>query len=239
VRIFTNRSITESAHARARLCKPWQRCASWMPARKGVQHDTLHSCRYPAQPDRGERACWGWARGNTERPRFWSFPAAGSAILTWTPSLGVQVGALESFRRGAYRLFAPATGTAEINPLTQSPGAEKNATLTPSGGVGGASRAPSPGVGARPTAPSPGAAGGCFGVLSTPSPGDHLDNHLPASAAKDVQDVEGVHGAKRKAAPVRSAQHCPTGDGRRVPLARPPRRVSCFWAWRARPLMAP
>ena len=130
---------------------------------------------------------------------------------------GYDVGALESFQRGAYRLAAPATGTAEISPLTPSPGAEKNATLTPSGGVGGASRAPSPGVGALPTAPSPGAVEGCFGVLSTPSPGDHLEKPSTAQRSGDVQDVEGVQGAKRKAAPVRSVQHCPTGDGRRVP----------------------
>jgi hypothetical protein len=127
---------------------------------------------------------------------------------------GYDVGALESFQRGAYRLAAPAPSTAEINQPTPSTGAEKNASLTPSPGVERASRAPSPGVGALPTAPSPGAVEGGFGTFSTPGDGDHLEK---PSTAQRSGDVQGLHGAKRKAAPVRSVQHCPTGDGRRVP----------------------
>ena len=114
---------------------------------------------------------------------------------------GYDVGALESFQRGAYRLAAPATSTSEINPPTPSPGAEKNASLTPSPGVERASRAPSPGVGALPTAPSPGAVEGCFGVLSTPSPGDHLEKPSTVSAAEDVRGVQGVQETRAKIGP--------------------------------------
>ena len=130
---------------------------------------------------------------------------------------GYDVGTMESFQRGAYRLWVAAQRPTEIAPPTPSPGAEKNASLTPSPGVERASRAPSPGVGALPTAPSPGAVEGGFGTFSTPGDGDHLEKPSTAQRSGDVQDVEGVQGAKRKAAPVRSVQHCPTGDGRRVP----------------------
>lgn len=114
---------------------------------------------------------------------------------------GYDVGTVESFQRGAYRLWAAAQRPAEITPPTPSPGAEKNASLTPSPGVERASRAPSPGVGALPTAPSPGAVEGCFGVLSTPSPGDHLEKPSTVSAAKDVQGVEGVQETRAKIGP--------------------------------------
>lgn len=67
---------------------------------------------------------------------------------------GYDHGAVESFERGAYR---------------------KNASLTPSPGVGRASIAPSPGVESPRTAPSPGAMKATFAGSSTPSPGDHLD----------------------------------------------------------------
>lgn len=105
---------------------------------------------------------------------------------------GYDVGTVESFQRGAYRLWAAAQCPAEIAPPTPSPGAEKNASLTPSPGVGVASRAPSPGVGALPTAPSPGAVEGGFGTFSTPGDGDHLEKPSTAQRSGDVQDVEGV-----------------------------------------------
>jgi len=110
---------------------------------------------------------------------------------------GYDVGTVESFQRGAYRLWAAAQRPAEITPPTPSPGAEKNASLTPSPGVERASRAPSPGVGALPTAPSPGAVDGGFGAFSTPGDGDHLEKPSTVSAAKDVQGVEG--GQERRA----------------------------------------
>ena len=94
---------------------------------------------------------------------------------------GYDVGTVESFQRGAYRLWAPAQGTAEITRPTPSPGAEKNASLTPS-----------PGVGALPTAPSPGAVEGGFGTFSTPGDGDHLEKPSTAQRSGDVQEVEGV-----------------------------------------------
>ena len=106
---------------------------------------------------------------------------------------GYDVGTVESFQRGAYRLWAAAQCPAEIAPPTPSPGAEKNASLTPSPGVERASRAPSPGVGALPTAPSPGAVEGGFGTFSTPGDGDHLEKPSTAQRSGDVQEVEGVH----------------------------------------------
>ena len=105
---------------------------------------------------------------------------------------GYDVGTMESFQRGAYRLWAAAQCPAEIAPPTPSPGAEKNASLTPSPGVERASRAPSPGVGALPTAPSPGAVEGGFGTFSTPGDGDHLEKPSTAQRSGDVQEVEGV-----------------------------------------------
>lgn len=77
--------------------------------------------------------------------------------LTWRTldrHHGYDHGAVESFDRGAYR---------------------KNASLTPSPGVGGLSIAPSPGVESAPPTPSPGAIRGVFAAPPTPSPGDHLE----------------------------------------------------------------
>ena len=105
---------------------------------------------------------------------------------------GYDVGTMESFQRGAYRLWVAAQRPTEIAPPTPSPGAEKNASLTPSPGVERASRAPSPGVGALPTAPSPGAVEGGFGTFSTPGDGDHLEKPSTAQRSGDVQEVEGV-----------------------------------------------
>lgn len=74
---------------------------------------------------------------------------------------GFDHGAVESFERGAYR---------------------KNASLTPSPGVGRPSIAPSLGVRSASPAPSPGAIRGVVAALSTPSPGDHLE--MPFVARK-------------------------------------------------------
>lgn len=126
---------------------------------------------------------------------------------------GYDVGTIETFQRGAYRL----NGAEKTEAPTPSHGTEKNAPLTPSGGHIATTIGPPDGLVANAVGPSDGPIKASFGTSPRPSGGHHLDNHLPASAAKDVQDVEGVQGAKRKAAPVRSVQHCPTGDGRRVP----------------------
>ena len=124
------------------------------------------------------------------RPSKASWYAATWRALDRHP--GYDVGTVESFQRGAYRLWAAAQCPAEIAPPTPSPGAEKNASLTPSPGVERASRAPSPGVGALPTAPSPGAVEGGFGTFSTPGDGDHLEKPSTAQRSGDVQEVEGV-----------------------------------------------
>ena len=68
---------------------------------------------------------------------------------------GYDVGSMEGFQRGAYRL----KDLAQIASLVPPHGTEKNASLVP-------------------------------------PHGHHLENHLPASAAKDVQDVEGVQEVK-------------------------------------------
>lgn len=72
---------------------------------------------------------------------------------------GYDHGALESFERGAYR---------------------KNASLTPSGGVGMSPIEPSGGVERVPPAPPDGAIRPTFRDCSTPSGGDHLDMPSPA-----------------------------------------------------------
>lgn len=94
---------------------------------------------------------------------------------------GYDVGTMESFQRGAYRLWVAAQRPTEIAPPTPPPGAEKNASLTPSPGVERASRAP-----------SPGAVEGGFGTFSTPGDGDHLEKPSTAQRSGDVQEVEGV-----------------------------------------------
>ena len=126
------------------------------------------------------------------RPSKASWYAATWRALDRHP--GYDVGTMESFQRGAYRLWVAAQRPTEIAPPTPSPGAEKNASLTPSPGVERASRAPSPGVGALTTAPSPGAVEGGSGAFSTPGDGDHLEKPSTVSAAKDVQGVEGGAG---------------------------------------------
>ena len=124
---------------------------------------------------------------------------------------GYDVGTVESFQRGAYRLWAAAQCPAEITPPTPSPGAEKNASLTPSPGVERASRAPSPGVGALPTAPSPGAVEGGFGTFSTPGDGDHLEKPSTAQRSGDVQAVEGC----KRCGPTLSRMTTPPAAGAR------------------------
>lgn len=79
---------------------------------------------------------------------------------------GYDPGALEAFRRGAYRQNMPM----------------KNASLRPSLGVESPSIAPSPGVGKAPPTPSPGAIRAAFDRRSTPSHGNHLD--MPSAAVQ-------------------------------------------------------
>lgn len=73
--------------------------------------------------------------------------------------LGYDHGAAESFERSKYR---------KDDPL-------KNASLSPSDGIGKPSIVPSPGIGKPPPSPSPGTMKATFPRLSIPSPGNHLD----------------------------------------------------------------
>lgn len=87
--------------------------------------------------------------------------------LTWVTLdkiPGYDVGAVETFKRGAYRQNAPL----------------KNASLTPSCGVERASIAPSRGVERIPPTPSHGAIRALLPHPSTPSHGNHLD--MPSAA---------------------------------------------------------
>ncbi|WP_182496241.1 hypothetical protein [Bordetella avium] len=111
---------------------------------------------------------------------------AGWYAITWYTLdriEGYDPGATNTFQRGAYR---------------------KNASLTPSRGVGKPPIAPSPGVGSALTAPSPGAIGATFGTLSTPGDGDHLDmpSHAPEKdrrAAKGRRQTSLVNPARPSA----------------------------------------
>ena len=94
------------------------------------------------------------------RPNKASWFAVTWLVLERLP--GYDVGAVESFERGAYR---------------------KNAPLTPSRGVETRSIAPSHGVGRLVTAPSHGAMSVVLGRLSTPSHGNLSNTPSPALAA--------------------------------------------------------
>ena len=105
---------------------------------------------------------------------------------------GYDVGSMEGFQRGAYRLGEPAQGRAENASLVPPHGTEKNASLVPPHGRIEPLIAPPHGTGMASTVPPHGAIRGAFGTPSVPPHGHHLDNHLPASAAKGAQDVQGV-----------------------------------------------
>lgn len=96
---------------------------------------------------------------------------------------GYDTGAVEGFRRGAYRglgvalqaPIAPSRGVVKNTTLTPSGGAAKNAVLTPSGGDIERPIAPPHGVSASAIAPPDGAIRGDFGGPPTPPDGDHLE----------------------------------------------------------------
>jgi hypothetical protein len=117
-----------------------------------------------------------------QRPNKASWYAVTWAALDRIP--GYDTGVAETFQRGAYRLNAPLTTTprpiSKAKTMTKTPSiSDTNGYgLTPSRGALGASIAPPHGVERQPTAPSPGAIEGVFCHLSTPSHGDHLENHL-------------------------------------------------------------
>lgn len=101
---------------------------------------------------------------------------------------GYDVGSMEGFQRGAYRLKEPVQNAS----LVPSHGTEKNASLVPSHGPIERPIVPPHGTERAPSVPPHGTIRGVFGAPPVPPHGHHLENHLPASAAKDVQHVEGV-----------------------------------------------
>jgi len=115
---------------------------------------------------------------------------------------GYDVGSMEGFQRGAYRLCVPAQDTAKIAPPVPPHGTEKNASLVPSHGPIERPIVPPHGTEQPPPVPPHGTIRGNFGASSVPPHGHHLENHLPASAAKDVQDVEGVQEVQGNTGPV-------------------------------------
>lgn len=104
---------------------------------------------------------------------------------------GYDVGALETFERGAYAAGEPMQRQRTREDLYQKwrePG-NKNASLTPSGGVGDSPIAPSGGVEGLTIAPSHGAIDTDLAPLSTPSRGNHLE--MPSNAVKPLAAVSG------------------------------------------------
>ena len=99
---------------------------------------------------------------------------------------GYDVGSMEGFQRGAYRLKEPV----QIAPLVPPHGTEKNASLVPSHGTLD-----------RSIAPPHGAIRGDFGALSVPPHGHLSREPSTASAAEDVQDVQGVQETRAKIGP--------------------------------------
>jgi hypothetical protein len=104
---------------------------------------------------------------------------------------GYDEGATELFKRGAYAAGAslqPQRTREELYEKWRKP-AEKNACLTPSGGVESAFTAPSGGVEGLVIAPSGGAIDPIPVPSSTPSDGNHLE--MPSVAVKPLSVVSG------------------------------------------------
>ena len=100
---------------------------------------------------------------------------------------GYDVGSMEGFQRGAYRLKEPV----QIAPLVPPHGTEKNASLVPPHGHIARPIAPPHGTGKVATVPPHGAIRGDFGALSVP-PHGHLSRE-PSTA----QRSEGCSGCSR------------------------------------------
>lgn len=110
---------------------------------------------------------------------------AGWYALTWHTldrHPGYDAGAVEGFRRGAYRDGQPLKGAKNGHKPSQigvsgraSARACKNASLRPSHGTGGPAIAPSHGTEKAPPVPSHGAIEGVFAPRSVPSHGHHLE----------------------------------------------------------------
>lgn len=100
------------------------------------------------------------------RPNKASWYAVTWRVLDRLP--GFDVGATACFERGAYRNSGPL----------------KNASLRPSHGVERAAIAPSHGVESALPTPFHGSIRPTFGVVPAPSPGNHLERHLPAGTTQ-------------------------------------------------------
>ena len=111
---------------------------------------------------------------------------------------GYDVGRMEGFQRGAYRLKEPV----QIAPLVPPHGTEKNASLVPSHGPIDRPIAPPHGTERGPTVPPHGAIRGVFGALPVPPHGHLSREPSTVSAAKDVQDVQDVQGVQETRAKI-------------------------------------
>lgn len=111
---------------------------------------------------------------------------------------GYDVGSMEGFQRGAYRLKEPV----QIAPLVPPHGTEKNASLVPSHGTLDRSIAPPHGTEKASPVPPHGAIRGDFGPLSVPPHGHLSREPSTVSAAKDVQDVQDVQGVQETRAKI-------------------------------------
>lgn len=110
---------------------------------------------------------------------------------------GYDVGSMEGFQRGAYRLKE----LVQIAPLVPPHGTEKNASLVPPHGHIDRPIAPPHGTVKVATVPPHGAIRGDFGALSVPPHGHLSREPSTASAAEDVQDVQGVQETRVKIGP--------------------------------------
>ena len=101
---------------------------------------------------------------------------------------GYDVGSMECFQRGAYRLKDPEQNASPVPPH----GTEKNASLVPSHGHIDRPIVPPHGTEKAPPVPPHGTIRGVFGAPSVP-PHGHLSRE-PSTAQRsgDVQEVEGV-----------------------------------------------
>ena len=110
-------------------------------------------------------------------------------LLTWQRLdrlKGFDEGAVETFRKGAYMANVPLQQPRTREDLYQKwrePG-NKNASLTPCGGVGDAPIAPSGGVEGLALAPSHGAIDPVFDPLPTPPHGNHLE--MPSTGSNPL-----------------------------------------------------
>ena len=130
---------------------------------------------------------------------------------------GYDTGAAEAFQRGAYRLQDPV----QIAPPVPPHGTEKNASLVPSHGPIESPIAPSHGTERAPTVPPHGPIRGVFGAPPVPPHGHLSREPSSASAAKDVQGVEGVQEVRANSGRAESSQKHeaaprPTSPARRL-----------------------